>query len=69
MDIHIIFPYIVTAPKLQYVWRYKSLSDANIFELVESLNLINDTDDVFDIAVIEKNNERMWKLQTKQSNL
>ena len=58
--IHIIFPYIVTAPKLQYIWRFKSLSNPDMFELVESLNLINDMEDVFDIAVIEKNNWQMY---------
>lgn len=58
--IHIIFPYIVTTPKLQYIWRYQSISNADIFELVESLNLINDLEDVFDIAVIEKNNWQMY---------
>lgn len=58
--IHVIFPYIVTEPKLQYIWRYKSVIDEKINSLIEPLELTNTIDDVFDICVIEKNNWQMY---------
>ena len=54
--IHVIFPYIVTAPKLQYIWRYKSIIAEGIMEMVEPLNVTNPLEDIFDIAVMGKNN-------------
>ena len=59
--IHVIFPYIVTTPKLQYIWRYKSIINEKINELVDTLNVTNSIDDIFDIAVIEKNNWQIMK--------
>jgi P4 family phage/plasmid primase-like protien len=58
--IHVIFPYIVTTPKPQYIWRYKSIVDEKIINLMEPLELTNTLDDVFDIAVIERNNWQMY---------
>lgn len=58
--IHIIFPYIVTTPKLQYIWRYKSVIDEKISQMVDQLNVTNTIEDIFDIAVIEKNNWQMY---------
>ena len=58
--IHVIFPYIVTEPKLQYIWRYKSIIDEKMIEMMDTLELTNTLDDVFDIAVIEKNNWQMY---------
>ncbi len=58
--IHVILPYIVTDPKLQYIWRYKSIIDDKISDMMEPLELTNTLDDVFDIAVIEKNNWQMY---------
>ena len=50
----------MTEPKLQYIWRYKSIVDEKIMEMMEPLELTNTLDDVFDIAVIEKNNWQMY---------
>ena len=54
--IHIIFPNLVTEPRAQYLMRYMAISNDNILELFKSINVINDEDDIFDIAVIERNN-------------
>ena len=58
--VHIIFPYIITTPKLQYIWRYNTIINEDISKLVEGINVTNTLDDVFDIAVIEKNNWQMY---------
>ena len=54
--IHIIFPNVVTEPRVQYLMRYMAITNVNILELFKSINVINDEDDIFDIAVIERNN-------------
>ena len=58
--IHVIFPFIITDPKLQYIWRYKTVMNQNVNELIETLEVTNSLDDIFDIAVIEKNNWQMY---------
>ena len=58
--IHVIFPYIVTDPKLQYIWRYQSITNQEVSDLVETIDVINPLEDIFDIAVIEKNNWQMY---------
>ena len=58
--IHIILPFIVTEPKLQYIWRYKSIMSESMIELFETIDVINPLEDIFDIAVIERNNWQMY---------
>ena len=58
--IHIIMPFIVTEPKIQYVLRYKTITNPEIKELFESINVTNTLEDIFDIAVIERNNWQMY---------
>ena len=58
--IHIIMPYIVTTPKIQYSLRYNTITNPEIKELFESINVTNSLDDIFDIAVIERNNWQMF---------
>ena len=58
--IHIIFPYIITEPKIQYLIRYNTITNPNILELFEKINVTNCAEDIFDIAVIEKNNWQMY---------
>ena len=58
--IHVIFPYIVTTPSLQYIWRYKTIMNPEMIELVDTLDVTNSLEDIFDIAVIEKNNWQMY---------
>ena len=58
--IHIIMPKIVTEPKVQYLLRYKCLENPAFKELLDSINSTNPPDDVFDIAVIERNNWQMY---------
>ena len=54
--IHIIFPNLVTEPRAQYLMRYMAIKNNSILDLFKSINVINNEDDIFDIAVIERNN-------------
>ena len=58
--IHILFPYIVSEPKLQYLLRWNTITNPKIIDLFKTINVINDVDDIFDIAVIERNNWQMY---------
>ena len=58
--IHILFPYIVTEPKMQYLLRYNSITNENMLNLFSSINVVNEADDIFDIAVIERNNWQIY---------
>ena len=57
--IHIVFPYIVVEPKIQYTLRFQMISDPKIIEMFKSINATNSIDDIFDICVIERNNWQM----------
>jgi len=54
--IHIIFPNLVTEPRVQYLMRYMSINNDSMLALFKTINVINEADDIFDIAVIERNN-------------
>lgn len=56
--IHIIFPFIVTNPWIQYIIRGHVLKD--IDTILNDIQLSNSYDDVVDNAVIEKNNWQMY---------
>ncbi len=58
--IHIMFPYIISEPKLQYLIRYKVITNEKIKELFEGIESVNSLEDIFDIAVIERNNWQMY---------
>jgi len=58
--LHIVFPYIITEPKIQYMMRYNTIENENVIALFNSINTSNTIDDVFDIAVIERNNWQMY---------
>ena len=58
--IHVIFPYIVTEPKIQYMARYNSINSKSMLELFKTIHVENSVDDIFDIAVIERNNWQMY---------
>ena len=58
--IHIIMPYIVTTSKVQYVLRYNTITNSEVKTLFESINVTNTLEDIFDIAVIERNNWQMY---------
>ena len=58
--LHIVFPYIITEPKIQYMLRYNTIENENVIALFNSINTSNTIDDVFDIAVIERNNWQMY---------
>ena len=58
--IHIVFPFIICEPKLQYLLRYKMITNDAIIDLFKSIDVINTLDDIFDIAVIERNNWQMY---------
>ena len=49
----ILFPYIVTSPKIQYILRYNSITNQELKSLFESIDVTNTIEDIFDIAVIE----------------
>ena len=58
--IHIIFPYIVSEPKLQYIIRYSMITNDAVKSLIDTISVTNPLDDIFDIAVIERNNWQMY---------
>ena len=65
--IHIIMPYIVTTPNIQYLLRYNTIINESVKSLFESINVTNPLEDIFDIAVIERNNWQMYG-SSKPSN-
>ena len=58
--IHIIFPNVVTSPNIQYVLRYKMLNNKKCKQLFQNINITNPIEDIFDVAVIERNNWQMY---------
>ena len=58
--IHIMMPFIVTEPKIQYMIRYNLINNKEVIELFKSIKSENSIDDIIDIAVIEKNNWQMY---------
>jgi len=56
--LHIVIPDIVTKPIVQYTIRRKIIEECGT--ILERLNLKNSYDDVFDEAVIERNNWQMY---------
>ena len=53
--VHIIFPYVVSEPKLQHVLRHKLIKNKECKSLFEKLDYVNPLDDIIDASVIEKN--------------
>lgn len=51
--IHIIFPYLITEPSIQFIIRNNLLNDCK--EIIKSIEVSNSADDIFDEAVIENN--------------
>ena len=56
----IIMPFVVTHHKIQYVLRYNTITNDEIKSLCENINVTNTLEDIFDIAVIERNNWQMY---------
>ena len=56
--IHLMFPFLVTPAKSQYIFREHVLS--KIGNITKKYNFINSDKDVLDISVIEKNNWMMY---------
>ena len=53
--VHIIFPYLISEPKLQHILRHKIIQNSECKELFEKRSIINPIDDIYDASVIEKN--------------
>ena len=51
--IHIMFPYLITEPSIQYIIRNNILKECE--EILSKLKVSNPADDIFDKAVIENN--------------
>jgi P4 family phage/plasmid primase-like protien len=56
--LHIVIPDIVTKSTIQHIIRKKIISECG--DILDKLNLKNSYDDVFDEAVIERNNWQMY---------
>ena len=56
--LHIVFPYIVSSPDIQYLLREELLVECE--ELFESLNTISSGEDIIDECVIQKNGWMMY---------
>ena len=53
--VHIMFPYLVSEPKIQHVLRHKIVQNQKCKELFEKLNIINPFVDIVEASVIERN--------------
>lgn len=53
--IHIMYPYIVVEPKVQFALRYKTIMNPECIKLFKNLGVSNSVDDIFDKCVIETN--------------
>ena len=58
--IHFVFPNIYVDPKIQYVARKHTISDIECKELFKNIGAKNSVADIFDLAVIERNNWQMY---------
>lgn len=56
--IHIMLPYLIVSPNLQYAARYKTITNKKCKELFKSVGIINPIDDIFDKRVIEN----LWQM-------
>jgi P4 family phage/plasmid primase-like protien len=65
--IHLMYPYICTTNKLQYVMRNELVQKVNEVGLFDNMGLINKTEDIIDKAVIETNSWLMYKSNKEQS--
>jgi P4 family phage/plasmid primase-like protien len=58
--VHIMFPNIVTDPRIMYVIRNNIIKNNDIVQLFKDMGCTNPVDDIIDKAVIEKNNWLMY---------
>ena len=58
--IHFVFPNIYVDPKIQFVARKHTISDVECKELFKKIGATNSYADIFDVAVIERNNWQMY---------
>jgi len=58
--LHIIFPFIITSPNLQYVARFKTITNPDAVKLFNNIGITNDISDIFDKSVISSNNWQMY---------
>ena len=58
--IHIMMPFSVVTPKLQFAIRYKCINNQKMIKLFKEINCTNKIDDIFDKCVIDRNNWQMY---------
>ena len=58
--IHIVFPYIITEPKIQYIIRHNLLNSTACKAIFEEISVDNSIEEIIDLSVIEKNNWQMY---------
>ena len=58
--IHIMMPFAIVTPKLQFAIRYKCINNMKMKSLFKEINCTNKADDIFDKCVIDKNNWQMY---------
>ena len=58
--IHIMMPFAIVTPKLQFAIRYKCINNMKMKSLFKDIGCTNKADDIFDKCVIDKNNWQMY---------
>ena len=58
--IHIMMPFCIVTPKLQFAIRYKCINNIKMKNLFKDIGCTNKADDIFDKCVIDKNNWQMY---------
>lgn len=58
--IHIVMPYIITEPKIQYIIRHNLINMPECKKIFDDINVKNSIEDIIDLSVIERNNWQMY---------
>ena len=58
--IHIMYPYIVVDPKIQFALRYNVIMNPSCAKIFKDIGIVNPIDDIYDKCVIDTNNWLMY---------
>lgn len=58
--LHIMYPYIVVEPKVQFALRYNVIMNPTCSQIFRDIGVSNPIDDIYDKCVIDRNNWQMY---------
>ena len=58
--LHIMYPYIVVEPKVQFALRYNVIMNPSCAKIFREIGVSNPIDDIYDKCVIDRNNWQMY---------